>query len=141
MPGSLPWPNPQGAQLDADRQLRLARHQRVGFAQGEAGADDGVFGGAGLVFDVGGGHDGAVGQEFHAGIAAIAARIAVQEFDAVLAGFNVPDVVIGAHPGDEMALGGALRGLIAEGDDVPHQDRGSRSDGQQFTLFSTTLTV
>ena len=55
------------------------------------------------VLDVGRGDDRAVGQQFHARIAAVAARIAVQELDAVLPRLALLDVVVGADPRHEVA--------------------------------------
>ena len=87
----------------------------VGLGQREAGADYGVFLRAGPVLDVGGGDDRAVREQFETGIAAVAAGVAVEQLDAILAGLALLDVLVGADPRDEVALGGTAQRLVTEG--------------------------
>ena len=102
--------------------LRLAG-ERICFLEVEPRADDGLPVLAGLVLDVGGGDDCTVGQQLHARVAAVAAGIAVQKLDPILAGPAVADVVIGADPGHEVVMGRTVECLVAEGDHQPSVGR------------------
>lgn len=63
-------------------------HQLIRRLHVEADADDAVLVLAGRVFHLGRGHNSTIGQQFHAGIAAVADSlgVAVEELDVVLAG-------------------------------------------------------
>ena len=90
--------------------------QGVEFRQSEPCADDRLMLLAGLVFDVSGGDYRAVLQYLHAGVAAVVAGVAVEKFYAILARPAFADVVIGAHPGDEVVVGRAAARRVAKGD-------------------------
>jgi len=50
--------------------------------------------------DVGGGDEGSVGQHLQARVAAVVARVALKQLDAVLAPSTCNDVFVGSDPGD-----------------------------------------
>ena len=95
----------------------LGSVERIDLVHLEAHAHHGVLLLPWAILDVRGGDDGAVGQQLHPRVAAITASIAVQELDAVLAGPSLANIVVGAHPGHEMAACWAIGGLVPEGDD------------------------
>ncbi len=89
--------------------------QGVEFRQCEPRVEDRVLLLAGLVLDVSGGDYRAVVQYLHAGVAAVVAGVAVEKLHAILAGPAFADVVVSAHPGDEMIVGRTAGGFVAEG--------------------------
>ena len=102
----------------------LAAHEHVGFggehfgflidfAEFEAHAHDGVLL-ALLEHGVGGGDEGVVGQELEAGVAEVELLGAVDQPHAILAFAALCQVVVGAHPGHEVAAGGAALAGVAE---------------------------
>ena len=117
----------------AEDERQSTGQQRIRGVQVEAHTDDAVLVRARLILHIGRGDDGAVGQEFHAGVAAVATCVAVQQFDAVLAGLARLDVVVSADPGDEVAFGRAVERLIAEGHDhatILREDSGMAVAGE-----------
>jgi hypothetical protein len=89
----------------------------IRFRDGEAGADHRVLFGAGAILDVGGSDEGAVGQEFEAGVAAVAAFVAVEQLDFIFAIVAAEDVFVTTHPGDEVRFSRAGAAHVAEDDD------------------------
>lgn len=89
----------------------------VEFVQAEADGDDGVFILVIPIFDIGGGNDGPLGQQFHSRIPTITgATKMVQQFDSITPFLPLKDVVVGADPGHEMSSAGTAGGLISKAD-------------------------
>jgi len=66
---------------------------------------------------VGGGDDGAVGEEFDTGIGAIRSLGVVHETHPVLTLAIVQNVFVSSHPGDPITFGGGFVGGVAKGDE------------------------